>query len=86
MAIQCAMGDPKWSNRVLVITEEFGDLLPMVVDTAYFRFNGRINEHTYSMAMGSHISMVLANLFMEEFDEKAIAEALHPTKLWGIYI
>ena len=60
--------------------KEFSYLLQMVVDTTYFRFNGQLNEKTYGMAMGSPLSPVLMNLFMEEFEEKDITKALHPTK------
>ena len=66
--------------------EEFGDLLAMVVETTYFRFNGKIYEQTYRMAMGSPLSPVLSNLFMEEFEEKALVSAAHPSKYWGRYV
>ena len=65
MVILCAERDPTWSNRTLMTPEEFGHLLQMVVDTTYFRFNGRIYEQTYGMDMGSPLSPVFANLFME---------------------
>ena len=38
------------------------------------------------MAMGSPLSLVLANLFVEEFEEKAITEAPHTLTFWGRYI
>ena len=40
----------------------------MLVHTIYFRFNGRNYEESYSMTMGSPLSPVLMNLFMEEFE------------------
>ena len=43
-------------------------------------------EQTYGMAMGSPLSPILANLFMEEFEEKAIAEAPHHHKFMGRYV
>ena len=59
----------------------------MVVETTYFiRFNGRIYEQTYCMAMGSPLSSVLTTLFMEEYEEKAIAQVPHPQTFWGRYI
>ena len=58
----------------------------MVVGTTYFRLNGRIYEQTFDMAMGSPLLHVLANLFMEEFEEKAIAEAPHSPMFWWRYV
>ena len=54
MAIQLAKRDPTWLDRMLMTPEEFDDLLQKVVDTTFFRFNGRIYEDTYGMAMGHH--------------------------------
>ena len=50
--------------------EEFGDLLNTVVKATYFRYKGKIYEQTYGMAMGSPLSAVLSNIFMEEFEAK----------------
>ena len=66
MAIRHAKIDTAWSNRMVIAPEEFGEL-QMVVDTTYFRFNGRIYEQTYGIAVDSPLSPVLANLFVEEF-------------------
>ena len=52
MAIQRAKEDPTWNERTLTAPEEFGDLLKMVVETTYFRFQGKIYGQTLSMSMG----------------------------------
>ena len=66
MAIQHTKTDPTWSMRKLMTPKEFGNLLQMIVDTTYFRFNGQIYKQIYIMAMVSPLSPVLINLFMEE--------------------
>ena len=47
--------------------EEFGELLKMLVEMTYFRFQGKIYEQTYEMAMGSLLSPGLSNFFIAEF-------------------
>ena len=80
MASDRAKKDSTWLERTLMTLEEFVNLLQMVVDTTYFQYNGVIYEQTFGMAMGSLLSPVLGNLFMEEFECKALDTAPHPPK------
>ena len=86
MAILRAKEDPTWNERTLMTPVELGDLLKMVVETTYLRFQGKICEQTFSMSMCSPLSPSLSNLFMEFFKEKALEEAPHPHKYWGTYL
>ena len=36
--------------------------------------------------MGSPVSPIVANIFMEAFEARALATALHPPKLWRRYV
>ena len=65
VAIQRVKSDPTWKERTLMTPKEFGDLLQMVVETTYFRFQGKMYKQTFSMSIGSSISPGLPNLFME---------------------
>ena len=51
---------------------QIADLLNFVLRYTYFQYNGSIYEQKDGAAMGSPVSAVIANLYMEEFEERAI--------------
>ena len=51
----------------------------------YFSFQGQFYEQVEGAAMGSLVSPIVANLYMEYFDQKAISTAPHP-RLWWRYV
>jgi len=50
-------------------------LLKFIVTTTYFSFRGVIYQQKFGAAMGSPVSPLLANLFMEWLEKQAIATA-----------
>ena len=76
MATERAGSDPTWNERTLLTHEEFDNLLKMVVQITYFRFQVKIYEQPFGMTMGSPLSPGLLNLFMEFFKDKALKK--HP--------
>ena len=48
----------------------------------YFLFQGKYYEQVQGAAMGPPISPLIANLFMEEFEVKALSTCPHPPSLW----
>ena len=61
-------------------------LLDFCLRNTYFLFQGKYYEQVHWAAMGLPISPIMANLFMEEFETKAINSATQPPKLWLSYV
>jgi sorbitol-specific phosphotransferase system component IIC len=53
--------------------EDILRLFPHVLTTSYFSFNGQID----GVAMGSPLSPVITNFYMEDFEERALESAPH---------
>ena len=51
-----------------------------------FLFQVKYYEQLHGTAMGSPISLLIANLFMEEFEVKALLSAPHPPCLWVRFV
>ena len=53
-------------------------LLEFCLRMIYFTFQGKLYEQQEGAAMGSPISPIVANLFIEDFEKKAIDSSPHP--------
>jgi hypothetical protein len=57
-------------------------LFKHVLTSTYFCFDGHFYEQTDGVAMGSPLSLVMANFFMEYFEKKAIEQVTHKPICW----
>ena len=62
--------------------QQITTLLEFCLTNTYFLFQGKYYEQVHGAAMGSPISPLIANLFMEEFQVKALSTCPHPPSLW----
>ena len=79
---------PKWTNMSI---QHIVTLLEFCLKNTCFLFQGKYYEQVQGAAMGSPISPLTANLFMEEFEVKALSTAPYAPCLWlrfvdGFYV
>ena len=68
---------------------EIGDiilLLEFCLKNTYFSFQGQFYEQVEGAAMGSPVSPIVANLYMEYLEQKALSTTPHPPRFWGRYV
>lgn len=61
-------------------------LVEICLTSIFFYFEGAFYEQTYGVAMGSPLSLVVANIFMEYIESKASASAHLLPKLWKGFV
>ena len=61
-------------------------LVEICLTSTFFSFEGEFFEQTCGAVMGSPLSPVVANLFMEYFESKALNSSKLLPKLWKRYV
>ena len=72
--------------RTTLSSENIYDLLKLCLTTTCFQWREKIYEQTHGAPMGSPLSPVVANLFMEEFEKKALATSTVKSDFWFRYV
>jgi hypothetical protein len=67
------------TQRLAVVITE---LLQVYLGTMYFQVDNKFLQQKDDMAMGSCLSPVVSNIFMEHFEKLALDSAQHKRSLW----
>ena len=78
--------DDTLSNRTPLSPDQVLELLRFCLETTYFSFKGNFYKQKHGAAMGSPVSPIVANIYMESFEKKALSTASNPPSIWLRYV
>ena len=70
--------DPTLKDRTVIGIDDIILLLEFSLKNIYVSFQGQFFEQVDGVAMGSPVSPIVANLYMEYLEQKALSTAPHP--------
>ena len=78
--------DETLEDRTALTPEQVAHLLELCLRSTYFSFREEFYQQTDSAAMSSPVSPVVANLYMEMFEEMALIMAQPKPRVWRRYV
>ena len=73
-------------DRTPIATDNIIHLLSLYLKCTYFLLQGEYYLQIHCAAMRSPVSPIVCNLYMEYFEQQALATARHPLRLWRCYV
>ena len=78
--------DPSLPERTALSTDEVVNLLTFCLNATYLSFRGEWYQQTFGTAMGSPVSVTVADLVMEDVEERALSACTHKPLFWKRYV
>ena len=79
-------GDTSLTERTSLSADEVGNLLRFCLDATYLAYNRDVFQQIFGTAMGSPVSVTVANVVMEDVEERALTTCPHPSPFWKRYV
>ena len=73
-------------ERTPLSPDRIAEVLGLCLKSTYFSYGGEFYEQRERAAVGSPVSAVVANLYMEFFEELALESAPSRSRLWKRYV
>ena len=74
------------TNPLPLPTEDIIDLLNLCLTSTYFQYNGKHYKQLHGTAMGSPVSVVVAEIVMHSIEESAPSTCQQTIPLWLRYV
>ena len=78
--------DDSLEDGTAIPAEDICSLTELCLRSTYFQFQDRFFEQIDGAAMGSPLSPVVANLYMEAFETRALEQAPLRPRMWTRYV
>ena len=90
LAVQVARrrleNDASLPERTSLSVDDIINLLTLCLDATFLTFRGKVYKQVHGTAMGSPVSAVVANLVMEDVEERALESFPSPPQFWKRYV
>ena len=78
--------DHTLKERTVNVVSDIILLLEFCLKNTFFSFQDQFYEQVEGAAMGSQVSSIVANLYMEYLEQKALSNALNPPRFWHRFV
>ena len=78
--------DHTLKERTVMEVSDIVLLLEFCLKNTYFSFQDQLYEQVEGAAMGSPVSPIVANLYMEYFEQKGLSTAINPPRFWHRFV
>ena len=78
--------DESLQDRTNLCVQSIVSLLSVCLEATYLSFRGQYYKQKIGTAMGSPVSVTVANMVMEEIEERALSTFRSPPRFWKHYV